>query len=171
VDVLSISALLLSLLALAVSTRLAVKQQAMQRHANTLPALSLLLAEFRSANFHESYEYVCSRLQEHPAECGISGLPREARRHVYAVCYLYQHLGELVRLGVVNERELLIPARNRLTAVWSAVQPFVLSERANKLVAGPDVLRVLEVFAERAQALPPDSYARALHHWRSRPLS
>jgi hypothetical protein len=81
VNVLSISALLLSLLALAVSTRLTIKQQAIQRHANTLPALAMLLAEFRSADFHESYEYVCARLEEHPADCGISGLPPEARRH------------------------------------------------------------------------------------------
>lgn len=169
-DGLSVAALLISLAAIALSTYLALKQNLTQRQANTIPALSLLLNEFRSSRFWESYEYVCNELENHQPEGGIAGLPNEARTHVYNVCYLLQHIGDLARLGVVSERGLLSTLRFRVIRVWKAVKPFVVEERVKNASAGPDNFRLLEAFAARAEMIPETSYSEVVQQWRARRL-
>ncbi|BEL04595.1 hypothetical protein Q0Z83_027860 [Actinoplanes sichuanensis] len=169
-DLVGLVALLVSLVAVVVSARLAITQNSMQKHANTIPSMDLLLGEFRSEEFWRSYNYVCTELADQDSGRGIAGLPAEARSHVYSVCYLFQHLGDLVRLGVVDERAILSTLRFRVIQVWAAVEPFVVQERRVNPAAGPNTLRLLEAFAARAEILPAESYSNAIEVWLSRPM-
>ncbi|MFC8362454.1 hypothetical protein ACFUIY_21630 [Streptomyces griseorubiginosus] len=90
---LNLLALLISICAVAASLIFGTRQLAIARHANYIPALLDLLAEFRKVEFHEQYNFVCSRLrEEYSPELGLSGLPPEVKQSVYSVAYFFQTL-------------------------------------------------------------------------------
>jgi hypothetical protein len=129
-DILSIAAVLISVLAAGLSTALAARQARFMRQANHLPVIMDLLNEFRSVEFNERYEYVCARLQQdHSPSEGVTGLPREARSAVYDVVYFYQLFATLVGLGILDEKPIIAVLNHRIVRVWQAVKPFALRER------------------------------------------
>jgi|GEM_PF-3214520 len=58
----NIVALVLSAVALGISTWLAVRQALQQKRATHLPAYLGMLSEFRSREFNDHYLYVCEKL-------------------------------------------------------------------------------------------------------------
>lgn len=58
----NVVAIAVSLLALGLSTTLAIRQVRISRHANHVPAVLALLTEFRSVDFHDRHDFVTARL-------------------------------------------------------------------------------------------------------------
>lgn len=169
-QILNAVAITLSLVALLVSTRLNSRRNSFARHANSLPALQLLLAEFRKPSFHENYNFVCNDLPARSADGGISGLSLDERQKLYDVGYLFQHLADLCRRDVVDEGEVMATLRYRVQRVWEALEPFVEAERRLNPAAGPDTFRLLEAFAARALKYPQNGYASAMEAWLRSPI-
>jgi hypothetical protein len=151
---LNTAAVLTSLLALGVSSRLVLRQAKLQDKANHLPAFMYFLAEIRSAETHERYNYVCTQLaREHSADLGISGLPEQSRTAIYDIAYFYVMVATLARTGILKDDELLALIGRRVVLVWDAIAPFVAREQELNPAAGS--MSVLADFAERARNLPP----------------
>ncbi len=92
----SLIAIVISVLALASSTYLAFQQGRLLRNANFIPVYADMLTEFRTLAFNDHYYFVTRNLT---AECdpnsGITGLPDAARTAVYDVAYYFQNFAAL----------------------------------------------------------------------------
>jgi hypothetical protein len=160
----NIIAIALSIVALGISTWLAVRQVLLSERANHLPAYLTLLSEFRSREFNDHYLYVCERLRkEHDAALGISGLPAGAREAIYDVAYYYQMLAVLILTRIVSEDIVLAFFHWRIIRAWEAISPYVIREREISKASGSTVLRLLEEYAtNRERNLTTESLIASL---------
>ncbi|WP_406157940.1 hypothetical protein OG806_19760 [Streptomyces sp. NBC_00882] len=148
---LNLLALFISICAVAISVIFGMRQLAIARHANYIPALLDLLSEFRKVEFHEQYNFVCVRLrEEYSPELGLSGLPLEVKEIVYSVLYFFQTIAKLYALEVLSEEVAMGMVRGRVVTMWRAIEPYVIKERGSPLV-DDDLLSVLGSFAADAE--------------------
>jgi hypothetical protein len=127
---LGIASLLLSLIAVATSTILLVRQTVFMRHANEIPVSVDLYQEFRSAEFQTAEEYVLKALSvSHDPSIGLSKLPNEARNPSYRVAAFYSSLGALVALGLVDERFAVSLLGDAAERDWRTLEPYIFRER------------------------------------------
>ncbi len=149
-----IVAIVLSVLALASSTALALNQVSLMRRANYLAPNIEANHEFRSLKFQDNYKFVTEIL---PAafepQLGISGLPDEARAAIYDVGGLFQGLAQLTVLGPVD----IVMIQFRIVHAWRALAPFVERERELNKTVGPYFWRTFEEIAEEAAQMPDDA--------------
>ncbi|MFF3207482.1 hypothetical protein [Streptomyces sp. NPDC002962] len=140
--------------AIAIPTWLGMRQTRISRHANNIQPMIDLLAEFRSAAFHDQHDYVCSRLpQEHAPDGGVRGLPHDAKAAFCNVVYYYQTLANLTVFRIVDEEVFLPLLRHRILGVWEAARPYVERERELRGRDG-SYLSALEELACRTAELP-----------------
>jgi hypothetical protein len=145
---LSIAGLFLSVIAVATSTFLLVRQTAFMRHANEIPILTDLYQEFRSAEFQKAQDYVRDSLP--PASdpsLGISKLPDEARYSVRKVANFYTSLGALVALGLADEKFVVSLLGNPADRSWRVLEPYILRER--EIQGNDDILAFYEDMVHR----------------------
>ncbi|MFD9322975.1 hypothetical protein ACFWDQ_35900 [Streptomyces sp. NPDC060053] len=144
----------IAVIAIAVPTWLGMLQTRVSRHANNIQPLLGLLAEFRSASFHDQHDYVCGRLQqEHAPSGGVRGLPHDAKEAFCNVVYYYQSLATLTVLRIVDEEVFLPLLRYRIVSVWQAARPYVERERELRGRDG-SYLSAFEELAGRTAELP-----------------
>ncbi|MEW2398109.1 hypothetical protein [Streptomyces sp. NPDC046862] len=134
------------------------RQARIAQHANHISVMVDLLGEFRSAEFHEQHDYVCTRLGvENDPEAGVRGLPGEAKAAFYSVVYYYQSFANLAVFGLLDETLMATVLRTRITSVWNAVRPFVERERELRGEGGDGTyLSIFEELARLAAGLPPE---------------
>ena len=149
---LNIGAVVLSAIAVVVSTRTAFAQIQIDRNSNHLIIINEILNEFRSGRFHEDHEVVRRLPEQFDPTLGLSGLPDDVLRVVYNVLYFYQKVGILVALRIFDQDQMISLLRGRMLAVWASAQPFVQAEREIGNMSGKELLRVLEEFAEFAKS-------------------
>lgn len=160
--ILSVIALVVSALAIAVSTALGVRQQKISRHSNYVPVMSNLMAEFRSPNFHENHSLVMAlRAPDQPVS-GFSDLPPDARAAFVDVVYFYQMVAMQISMGVLDEKTMLAQLHSRIISVWEVVEPYVQAERENNPYGNKNLLSVLEYYAQRARDMSPADLQAAL---------
>jgi hypothetical protein len=162
----NITAIALSVIALGISTWLAVRQALLSKRANHLPAYLHLLSEFRSREFNDHYLYVCEKLAgEHDSELGISGLPNNAREAVYDIAYYYQEFAILILTRIVDEDVVLAFFHWRIIRVWEAISPYVSREREISKASGDGVFGLLEEYAvNHERRLSPESLITLLSY-------
>jgi hypothetical protein len=128
--VLSIVGVLLSAIALAVSTLLIVRQTVFMRHANEMPVIVELYQEFRSTEFQAAHDYVLNELSgAFDPILGISKLPHRARIPALKVTTFYTSLGSLVLHGMVDEKFLISTLGTALDRAWTILEPYINGER------------------------------------------
>ncbi|MER6234428.1 hypothetical protein ABT169_35630, partial [Streptomyces sp. NPDC001616] len=93
-----------AVVAVVTSVAFSARQVRVARHANHISVMVDLLQEFRSADFHEQHDYLCTRLgAEHDPAGGVRGLPAEAKTAFYSVVYYYQSFANLAVFGLLDE--------------------------------------------------------------------
>jgi hypothetical protein len=148
--------LLVAVIALGSSTAIAVRQVALMRKANHLPAYIDLLSQLRSPEFNAHFRLIMNSLaQDYDPQLGISGLPDNAQAAVYDVGGLFTEIAALRLLGILDERvDVLV--RVSLVNSWRVLAPFVKAERV--LLGVPGMYwRSYEEFAADAAALPANA--------------
>lgn len=127
-------ALVLSFVAVAVSTIFALRQSRLMQQANLLPVLIGMFAEFREPAFKEHLAFIETELWERcPREHGgIDDLPVEVRRHVIPVMTFFAGVGMLVKYGIVNEIIAASYMRGSTLAAWSRLAPYIYNERSRR---------------------------------------
>jgi hypothetical protein len=120
----------LAALALVISGIIAIRQLFTARRANYLSISLHLLTETTSADFLSSEEYIVNHLnQEHGSENGISRLPEPARSQVWRVAYMYQTVGYLAALHVLDRKMTRYLVGLRVVNTWRSLSDFVAVER------------------------------------------
>jgi hypothetical protein len=127
---LAIASIVLSLIAVATSSLLLVRQTLFMRHANEIPVSVDLYQEWRSAEFQTAREYIRKSLSsKHGPSIGLAALPGEARNPGYRIAAFYSSLGALVTLGLVDERFAVSLIGDAAEADWSILEPYIFRQR------------------------------------------
>jgi hypothetical protein len=167
---LEISVLLVSLVALAVSGAVSIRQLRLTEHANTLPVLVDLFREHRSVRLAQARRVVHERLPSCDLSAGLAGLPEDDRDLVRELAWFYDNLGALVAHGVVDIEPVSGYLGGSVISVWEGVQPLVQAERAKRTRnAMPDPNRWQEYFENLYHLVletPADRARAATHLWR-----
>lgn len=151
---LTIISLLLSILAVATSTFLLVRQTIFMRHANEIPVSIELHQEFRSEEFQRAYIFVLNSLAPtYSPSLGLSNLPTEVRVQSTKVAAFFTSLGGLVSLGLVDERYAVALMGTLANRAWAVLGPYILCER--QLRSDDEVLAFFEDFVCRVRENHP----------------
>lgn len=145
--------IILSIVSLAVSGMLALRQLRTATDGYALPVVLNVFSQFRSQEFFEAQQYVFYQLNRDFEEpIAYTQLPLESRSKVRAVAGLYDDLGKLVAHRIIRE-ELIIGSNGvAVRRIWEAVEPFVLKERQKRK---SNLWIYLEDLAYRVVQTPP----------------
>ena len=160
--VLSLSSLLVSLLALLVSAGAAIRQLARLRHSNMLPVALDLFREFRTPQFRDHMRYLQEELWDQcpPGGIGIADLSDEARGHLAPVSGYFNNVGVLVANGVVDTELVQSFMGGSVLRAWWRIAPYVEVERQRR--NDPNYALFFENLAARCIRTPPAELNRRL---------
>ncbi|WBB68825.1 DUF4760 domain-containing protein [Micromonospora sp. WMMD812] len=155
VQLINVLTLAFSLVAVIVSTILALRQARLMRHNNLLPVIVDIFTEFRDPAFKEHLHYLQHRLWEEypPAASGTSDLVGEARQHVVAVGGFFNSVGLLVANNVIDEVVPTSAMGGSILRSWARLSPYIANERQRR--NDPNYEMYFEDLARRALDLPP----------------
>lgn len=155
----NLTAIVISVVSLAVSGLLAIRQNRTASAGYALPVVLEIFDQFRSEEFFDARRYVFDRLnKDFVSPVAYSDLPKEVRTKVRIVAGRYDDLGKLVAHDIVDEGLIIGSNGTAIRRVWESVAPFVLDERRK---SGQQTWRYLEDLACRATRTPPSAvYAR-----------
>lgn len=128
-EITGVLALVISIIALAVSGILAYRQVALMSRANQLPLMIDLIRELRSPDFLERERFVNEELVHLNPHLGYSNLPPFAADNLQHVKSLFNSIGSLVAFRVIDERAAISIFGYRASRAWRSMAPFVESER------------------------------------------
>ncbi|MCO1617210.1 hypothetical protein M8C11_21080 [Micromonospora sp. CPM1] len=129
---LNVAAFIASLIALCLSSAIALQQIRISRHANQLPVAVEFLWKVRTAEFLRREENLWTELPKQDKDLPFLDLPEPVRDDAQEVATFYQTVSYLVALGIVDERLAILPLHYRAPKTWSAIQQFVMNERARR---------------------------------------
>ncbi|MEU1519946.1 hypothetical protein ABZ490_48885 [Streptomyces sp. NPDC005811] len=127
-----IAALVVSLLAFAVSGVVSLRQLRLSQHANALPVAVDLFREHRSVRLAQARTFVHEELPGCDLGLGLEGLPEEGRDLVRELAWYYDNLGALVAHGVVDIDPVSGYLGGSVISVWEHMEPLVRAERARR---------------------------------------
>lgn len=161
--VITVVTITISIVSLAVSGILALRQVRTATDGYALPVVLNVFSQFRTQEFFEAQQYIFHQLHrdfEEPA--AYTDLPLDARSMVRMVAGLYDDLGKLVAHGIVREELVIGSNGTQARRIWEAVEPYVLEERRKRK---SNLWIYLEDLAYRANRTPPATiYAKLKLH-------
>ena len=128
----SVAALIISLVALALSGWSSVRQLRLARHANSLSTLVELFKEHRSPELADARHFVCSRLPSMDVSKGLAALDERDQQLVRTLGWYYDNLGVLVAHGVVPIDPVAGYLGGSVIECWQRMEPLVHAERAKR---------------------------------------
>ena len=153
---LSVSSLVVSILALVVSGGVAVRQLTRLRHSNMLPVAVDLFREFRTPEFRAAMRYLTGTLwSEHPPgdDVGVLDLPDDVRARVVPVVSYFNNVGVLVANDVIDDATVRGFMSGSVLRAWDRTAPYIRVERSRR--ADPTYNAYFEHLAARCIAAPP----------------
>jgi hypothetical protein len=156
---LSVLSLAIALVAVAITTLVSVRQAALMRHANELPAFVDLLQEYRSGDFYVHQQFILHDLGNLSPRQGYSGLRPSARRHFLIMFDYLSSMACLVSFDIVTVYHVYAIYGYLFQDLWAQMRPFVLQERELK---GRDIGFVVEDLCRKLAAVDHETMARKL---------
>ncbi|MFI5795085.1 hypothetical protein [Streptomyces sp. NPDC051677] len=165
-----IAALVVSLLAFAVSGLVSLRQLRLSQHANALPVVVDLFREHRSARLAQARTFVHEELPACNSALGLAGLPEEGRDLVRELAWYYDNLGALVAHGVVDIEPVSGYLGGSVISVWERMEPLVRAERTRRVensLPDPDRWQVyFENLYHLVREAPPEQARTQTPLWR-----
>lgn len=154
--------LILSFLAVFISSFFAIRQVKVMQQTNYLPILIDMFREFRDSDFKTHSSYVVNQLKKecNPAETGYMYLPPDALVHVRTISHFYDNLGLLVANGIIDQKLVLSFMGGSILSTWTVLEPFIRRER--ELRQG-DYQEFFEHLAALAKKTSPDTIRRNMN--------
>ena len=149
-NLLNMAAIIISLIALMISSYFAIRQSLATKQANQIPVFIDLFKDARNPEFRDRERSLWQDLNKNDPSLGFSGLPREKRHDAEIVCSYYSTLAYCVTIGIAEHDLAVIPVHYRLLKTWEAVYPFVVAERKIRSDGG-SFLTLLEDFVAEAK--------------------
>ncbi|MER7804843.1 hypothetical protein ABTX71_31400 [Streptomyces parvulus] len=113
-----------------------LRQLALARHANTLPAVVGLFQEHRGADLARARHIVVSELNGRDLSGGLDAVPEEQRQLVLDLCWFYDNIGALVAHGVVPLAPVSGYLGGSVIETWKIIRPMALAERTKRRQLG-----------------------------------
>ena len=158
-DITSILALIVSVIALALSALLAFRQIVLMNRANQWPLMVDLIQELRSQDFIRREHYVRTQLQNNLRELGVNNLSLEAVESAQVLASLFNSIGALIIFKVIDRRMAIATFGYRADRSWKALESFVLAERQRR---GGDYMNYYEHFVGLVRETPPEQISASL---------
>lgn len=156
--VLAVVAVVVSLVALLLSSAISWRQLRSMQNANHLPvAIELLTRDYGRPEFQQNERAMLEQLSSIDPAVAFSQLPEPLMSKSLQVIAFYDSMGILVSFGCIDEDLVLTTINYRIRQVWKALEPFVRAER--ELRQGP-YLDFLEDLAARAHRADPFNLAQ-----------
>lgn len=150
-----IVALAISLLALAVSTLLTIRQIRLASGSNHLPVVLNAFRESRLPGWFTAQEYILEKLTgEFSPSRGWRGLPEDIRSLININGIFYDDIGKLVAHGVIGEDFVIGSYGTTVVELWDKLAPYVYEERRSYT---PNFWIYFEDLATRVAAKDPDT--------------
>jgi len=124
----SILSLVISVIALAITAFVSLRQVALMRHANLLPAFVDLLQEFRSSDFYTHQDFILYKLKNYSAENGYSGLEANERKSFLIMFDYLSSMACLVNFGIVTVYHVYATYGYVFQDMWTEMRPFIEKE-------------------------------------------
>jgi hypothetical protein len=124
---LNIITLVVSLVALGVSSFLAIRQIGTARNANQLAVVNETLREFWSPGFRNQEALLWDKLRDQREDVAYSQLPDNLMETADSVCSMYLMLAYVV--SIVDWNLAILPISYRVVRTWAMLSPFVVRER------------------------------------------
>ena len=160
--------LLVTLVAVSVSSVLAWRALALAKNANHFPVVVNLLAPHRNPDFIRKQHYVVEHLSEFDPESGLGGLPEPIRTYAIEVSEQYHMLGYVTLNRLADGNLLTTQIGHGAIRTWEAIEPYVKVERRNR--GGEySFMNSFERFAEMARRIDvtvPDDRRRGTRRFR-----
>jgi hypothetical protein len=158
--VVALMAMIVSALALGVTSTLSLAQVRSMRKANDLPVMiELLIKEYVNDDFQQRERLVMESLPDVDKSLSFESLPEHLREAAYYVAWYYNATGLLVGLDAVDERMFVGGINYRIRRAWSVLEPHIEAERRAR---GKPFLDGFEHLAARAFATDPVFLQRSL---------
>jgi len=149
----SAMAMVVSVLALGITSTLTRAQVRSMHKANELPVMiELLIKEYINEEFQAQHRLVTETLPTVDASLGFEGLPEPLRTAAYRTAWYYNATGGLIALGTVEEHMFVLGINYRVRNAWSAMEAHILAERGMR---GQPFLDGFEHLAARCFANDP----------------
>jgi hypothetical protein len=153
-------AMIVSVVALGVTSTLSWAQVRSLRKANDLPVMiELLTKEYLNDDFQARERLVIESISGSDPNLGFERLPEPLRSAAYHVAWYYNATGLLVGLDQVDERMFVAGINYRIRRVWSSLEPHIEVERVAR---GKPFLDGFEHLAARAFATDADALHQRL---------
>lgn len=122
---------IVSLLALAGSLGIGIRQIQMSRGASHLNLSMAFLGQYFEGGFADSEKFVQTEIASFDdGECTLSDLPEAARAHATKIAGLYQMLGHLSACKVIDGNTFRYVLGVNSVRSWHALSPFILRGRS-----------------------------------------
>jgi hypothetical protein len=149
----SAMAMIVSVLALGITSTLTRAQVRSMRKANDLPVMiELLIKEYVSDEFQARHRLVTETLPAVDSSLGFEGLAEPLRTAAYRVAWYYNATGGLIALNTVDELMFVGGINYRVRHAWSAMEAHIHAERGRR---GEPFLDGFEHLAARCFANSP----------------
>ena len=164
-DAVSILSLVISVIALAITAFVSLRQVALMRHANLLPAFVDLLQEFRSGDLYSHQDFILHELKDHSVEGGYSGLGSDERRSFLIMFDYLSSMACLVSFGIVTVYHIYAMYGYVFQDMWAQMRPFIEKERE---LTGREIGFAVEDLCHRLSKV---DHARMVREIRIQPTS
>jgi hypothetical protein len=162
----AVAAFVLSVIALLLSSMIALRQLRLSEKAMLLPVMVDVLREFRSSDFKRRQTCVYEHLLcEAPSGEGFDGLPPEIRADALFLSHFYDNVGLLTAAKVADWQPLVAFLGGSAVHAWKLLGPYIEEERKNRK---SDYQQFFEDFVACATESPPSN---ALANMRLRHLA
>jgi hypothetical protein len=162
-DVISLVAVIASMVAAVSSSLLAWRALRLNRNANHLPIIVDLFAQHRSPEFVEKEEYIWEHIHEHKPSLGFAKLPSPIKNYAIEVALFYLMFGYLSEYEIVERELIALQAKYRVIKTWEALEGHVMGERT--LRGGEyTFLNTLEIFVDRVKSLDAQAIATRMRN-------
>ncbi|NUR69501.1 MAG: hypothetical protein HOU81_01635 [Hamadaea sp.] len=124
-----ITALVLSLLSLALSAVVGWRAITLSRQANSVDMVVDLFREHRGSDLAEARRFVYTSYTEFETNHGLSGIPGDGRELIRRLSCYYDNLGALVAHGIVDLDLVAGYMGSSVVSMWDRLEPLIVAER------------------------------------------
>ena len=128
----ALSAVIISIVAVATSVILGGRTLTLARHSNAMPVLIDLLREHRSKRLADARQFVYFDLSKCDLSLGLGGLPEDKKALVRDLGWFYDNLGALVAHGVIDIAPVSGYMGQSVLLNWEKMQPLIKAERKKR---------------------------------------
>jgi hypothetical protein len=137
-ETLSLVSVFIAFVAVLVTVWQAQRTARAAERMRSLPVVSEMAREWRSAEFRKHKIVILSLVGTTPPERGFGALPPDVQDSAYTWCYFCDYLGQLAMYEIVSEELIIGFTGTSISQLLGVLEPFIEKERGHRLETLPE---------------------------------